>query len=72
MPTVQTPVLESKLPLLAVAVRRLHDVGRSGWFVLLGLIPVVGELVLLYFLVQPSQPESNAYGPPPTGLPAVA
>jgi uncharacterized membrane protein YhaH (DUF805 family) len=52
------------LPLLAVGVRCLHDIGKPGWWILLGLIPVVG-LVLLYFAVQPSQPESNAWGEPP-------
>ena len=64
-------VLVFLLPLLAVGARRLHDVGRSGWFLLLGLIPVIGTLVLLYFMVQPSQPESNAYGPPGAALPAT-
>jgi uncharacterized membrane protein YhaH (DUF805 family) len=65
-------VLAFVLPLLAAGARRLHDVGRSAWFLLLGLIPVVGTLVLLYFMVQPSQPESNAYGPPPEPVPAGA
>ena len=59
------------LPSLAVAARRLHDIGKSGWFLLLGLIPVVGGLILLYFMVQPSKPESNEYGPAPGGLPLV-
>jgi uncharacterized membrane protein YhaH (DUF805 family) len=49
------------LPMLAVGARRLHDIGKSGWFLLLGLIPVV-NLVLLYFLVQPSQMAPNPYG----------
>ena len=52
------------LPALAVGARRLHDIGKSGWWLLLGLIPLV-NLVLLYFSVQPSQPESNEYGAPP-------
>lgn len=51
------------LPAIAAGVRRLHDIGKSGWFLLLGLIPLV-NLVLIYFLVQPSQPESNAWGAP--------
>jgi uncharacterized membrane protein YhaH (DUF805 family) len=58
-------VLAFILPILAVGARRLHDVGRSGWWLLIGLIPLVG-LVLLYFAVQPSAPESNQYGPPPS------
>jgi uncharacterized membrane protein YhaH (DUF805 family) len=49
------------LPGLAVGVRRMHDIGKSGWFILLGLIPFIGWLVLLYFFVQPSGPD-NEYG----------
>lgn len=43
------------LPTLAVGVRRLHDIGRSGWWMLMSLVPIVGTLVLLYFFVQPSR-----------------
>ncbi|MEO6503255.1 MAG: DUF805 domain-containing protein [Jatrophihabitantaceae bacterium] len=53
------------LPSLAVTVRRLHDTGRSGWWILIGLIPLVGALVLLVFECQDSQPASNKYGPSP-------
>lgn len=56
-------ILAFLLPLLAAGARRLHDIGKSGWWLLLGLIPLIG-LVLLYFMVQPSQPESNEYGAP--------
>lgn len=50
------------LPSLAVGARRLHDVGKSGWFLLLHLLPIIGILVLIFFWVQPSQGESNEYG----------
>ena len=53
------------LPSLAVAVRRLHDTGRSGWWVLLGLIPIVGALVLIWFYIQPSVAGANDHGPEP-------
>jgi len=53
------------IPVLSLGVRRLHDTGRSGWWVLLGLIPVIGSIVLLVFYVQDSQPGENAYGPNP-------
>ena len=53
------------IPSIAVGVRRLHDTGRTGWWMLIGLIPLVGVLVLLYFFVQDSQPEANEYGPNP-------
>lgn len=52
------------LPNLAVGARRLHDIGRSGWWLLVGFIPVIGTLILIYFYVQPSDPERNEYGPP--------
>lgn len=58
------------LPSLAVAVRRLHDTGKSGWFVLLSLIPVVGSIILLVFLVQEGQSADNQYGSDPKGLAA--
>jgi uncharacterized membrane protein YhaH (DUF805 family) len=49
------------LPSLAVGARRLHDIGKSAWFLLLGLIPVIGFLILLYFFTQPTGP-ANQYG----------
>jgi len=57
--------LATLLPSLAVAVRRLHDTGRSGWWLFIGLVPVAGFIILLVFYVQDSQPGSNAYGPNP-------
>jgi uncharacterized membrane protein YhaH (DUF805 family) len=53
------------VPSLAVVVRRLHDTNRNGWWFLIGLVPIVGIFVLLYFLVQDSQAESNQYGENP-------
>ena len=52
------------VPSIAVAIRRLHDTGRSGWWVLLGLVPVL-SIILLIFLVLDSQPNDNEYGPNP-------
>jgi len=53
------------LPGLAVAARRLHDTDRTGWWLLLALIPVIGSLVLLYFMVQPGTNGPNQYGTAP-------
>lgn len=53
------------LPSLAVTVRRLHDTGRSGWWFLISLIPIIGAIVLLVFTVQDSQEGENQYGPNP-------
>ena len=50
------------IPGLAVSVRRLHDTGRSGAWLLLGLIPVVGFIVILIFTIEDSQPGANQYG----------
>ncbi|MCP1122685.1 DUF805 domain-containing protein [Bacillus sp. 3103sda1] len=53
------------LPSLAVGARRLHDTGRSGWWQLLSLIPVVGGIVLIIFFCQDSEEYDNKYGPYP-------
>lgn len=52
------------LPNLAVCARRLHDIGKSGWWLLIGLVPVIGPLVLIYFYLQPSSAGPNAFGRP--------
>ncbi|QEL57922.1 DUF805 domain-containing protein [Chromobacterium paludis] len=55
------------LPSVAVSVRRLHDIGRSGWWLWIMFIPVVGVLILLMFHCQDSQAGGNQYGPSPKG-----
>lgn len=52
------------VPTLALCVRRLHDTGRSGWFYLLILIPLVGSIILIVFFCQDSAPD-NRWGPNP-------
>lgn len=52
------------IPYLAISVRRLHDTGRSGWWLLLGAIPL-GGLFLLAFFLDDSEPGTNKYGPNP-------
>ncbi|HZI68635.1 MAG TPA: DUF805 domain-containing protein, partial [Hanamia sp.] len=56
------------LPGLAVLVRRLHDVGKSGWFVLISLIPIVGSIWLLVLLFTDSDAGPNKYGLNPKGI----
>ena len=58
-------VLSILIPSLAVGVRRLHDTGRSGWWMLIGVIPIIGAIVLLIFIIQDSQLMDNQYGPNP-------
>ena len=53
--------LGTLLPYRAVAARRLHDIGRSGWWLLLGLIPVIGFLVLLWWFIQPGKTQDNPF-----------
>ena len=53
------------LPTIAVAGRRLHDTGRSGWWLLVAFIPLIGTIILLVFFVQDSDPSDNQYGPNP-------
>ncbi|MEY3480675.1 MAG: hypothetical protein RIQ71_1450 [Verrucomicrobiota bacterium] len=55
------------LPALALAVRRLHDTGRSGWWILIGLVPAIGGIILIVFYALDSQPGTNQYGPNPKG-----
>lgn len=57
--------LASFLPALAVGVRRLHDIGKSGWYYLVGLIPLLGTIVLIYWFCQEGQAFENEYGPNP-------
>lgn len=54
--------LATFLPGLAVSVRRLHDTDRSGWWILIGLIPIIGWLVLIYFYVQQGTEGQNRFG----------
>ncbi len=53
------------LPSIAAATRRLHDTGRSGWWQLITLIPLLGIIVLIVFLAQDTTPGENQYGPNP-------
>jgi uncharacterized membrane protein YhaH (DUF805 family) len=53
------------IPSLAVGVRRLHDTGRSGWWLLISLIPLIGAIILLVFACQDSEENDNQYGPNP-------
>ncbi len=57
------------LPNLSVAIRRLHDTDRTGWWILIGLIPIIGFIVLLIFYLEKSDPGDNKYGPPMDGPP---
>ncbi len=62
------------LPSLGVTIRRLHDTGRSGWWLLIGLIPLLGAIVLLVFLATEGKAGANQYGADPkaAGSPAYA
>ena len=57
--------LATLLPSLAVGARRLHDIGKSGWWQLVALIPLIGWILLIYWAVQPSEGD-NAHGPAPS------
>jgi len=53
------------IPGFAVTVRRLHDVGKSGWMILISLIPLIGAFWLLVILITDSENSENQYGPNP-------
>ena len=56
------------VPSVAICLRRLHDIGKSGWYCLIALIPLVGSIILLIWLATDSQPGPNAYGENPKGM----
>lgn len=60
----------SLIPSFAIFFRRLHDTGRSGWWWLIGIVPVIGGITLFIFMVLDSQPGDNRYGPNPKGVAA--
>jgi uncharacterized membrane protein YhaH (DUF805 family) len=57
-------ILAIALPVLGVSIRRLHDIGRSGWWYLIVCIPIIGFLVLLYWFTQDGEMQANQYGQP--------
>ncbi|MDT9681045.1 DUF805 domain-containing protein [Streptomyces sp. TRM76323] len=59
------------LPTLAVTIRRLHDTGRSGWWSLISMVPFVGGIVLLVFLVSEGETKANQWGVNPHFAPAA-
>jgi uncharacterized membrane protein YhaH (DUF805 family) len=56
------------LPSLAVSVRRMHDVGKSGWMLFINLIPILGWIYYIVLLCRDSEPGDNQYGPNPKGI----
>jgi uncharacterized membrane protein YhaH (DUF805 family) len=53
------------LPSISVGVRRLHDIDRSGWWVLIGLIPLIGWIIFFVWSVTKGTPGDNRFGPNP-------
>ena len=64
-------VLAVFIPGLAVGVRRLHDVNKSGWWLFISLIPIIGAIWLLILLCTDSNPGENNYGPSPKAAPIL-
>lgn len=56
------------VPALAVLFRRLHDIGKSGWWLFIIFVPFVGPILFLIFLIRDSQAGPNKYGPNPKGI----
>lgn len=52
------------LPVLAVSIRRLHDIGKSGWWYLISLIPLLGMIVLIIWFTKDGETHANLYGQP--------
>ena len=58
------------LPSIAVGIRRLHDTNRTGWWLLIGLVPFIGAIVLIVFFVMEGNRGANQYGADPKGIEA--
>ena len=56
------------LATLSAGVRRLHDIGKSGWWILLHFVPFIGWIILLVWFIKDSEPGDNQYGPNPKGI----
>lgn len=65
-------MIASALPSISIQVRRLHDIGWSGWWILLSFLPYAGGLVLLVLYCLPSQVGTNKYGTHPYGVETLA
>ena len=65
---VALPVVAFLLPGLGVTVRRLHDTGRSGWWILFQIVPIAGPITLFVFSVLDGEPGDNKYGPNPKAI----
>ena len=59
------------LPQIAVGIRRLHDTDRVGYWLLIGIVPVIGWIMLIIWLCRRGTPASNRFGPAPS-VPADA
>lgn len=65
-------VLAILVPSIAVSIRRMHDIGRSGWWVLISLVPFIGSIWYIVLAALPSQLGPNQYGPNPYGQDTIA
>ena len=64
-PLVNIYILATFLPALGVLIRRLHDTNRSAWWIFITLVPLIGFIAMIVFLVKDSDPLENRYGPNP-------
>jgi uncharacterized membrane protein YhaH (DUF805 family) len=55
----------SFIPALSITIRRLHDIGRSGWWYFIAFVPLIGGIILFVFMLLDSDSERNEYGPNP-------
>ena len=53
------------IPSISLGIRRLHDIGKSGWWMLISIIPLIGAIILIVWAIKAGDPGANAYGPSP-------
>ncbi len=68
LPLLTILLLPFLVPMLSVSVRRLHDTGKSGWRMLIALIPLIGPIIYLVGMTVDSTPDVNQYGPSPKAV----
>lgn len=57
------------VPSIAVGARRLHDINKSGWMQLIGIIPIIGWIIIIVLFAKEGDAAANAYGPNPKAIP---
>ena len=70
--TIMLPIILAQIPIIFLKIRRLHDIGKSGWYLFCGLIPYIGQIIIFIWMLKDSEPKENRYGSSPKYDPNLA